>query len=116
MGQIHRQSILVTIALLCVSHIVAFAGANTETTVYPKQRVFVLTDISNEPDDEESLVRFLVYANEYDIEGLVATTSTYRRKGTRENLIRRQLKAYAKYRAISRNTQTAIPLRQNYKP
>ena len=27
-----------------------------------KPRVFVLTDISNEPDDEESLVRFLVYA------------------------------------------------------
>lgn len=34
-----------------------------------KERVFVLTDISNEPDDEESLVRFLVYANEYDVEG-----------------------------------------------
>ena len=32
-----------------------------------KPRVFVLTDISNEPDDEESLVRFLVYANEYDV-------------------------------------------------
>jgi len=41
-----------------------------------KQRVFVLTDISNEPDDEESMVRFLVYANEYDVEGLVATTAT----------------------------------------
>jgi hypothetical protein len=33
-----------------------------------KARVFVLTDISNEPDDEESMVRFLVYANEYDVE------------------------------------------------
>jgi hypothetical protein len=40
-----------------------------------KPRVFVLTDISNEPDDEESMVRFLVYANEYDVEGFVATTS-----------------------------------------
>ncbi len=29
-----------------------------------KQRVFVLTDISNEPDDEESMVRCLVYPNE----------------------------------------------------
>ena len=45
-----------------------------------KPRVFVLTDISNEPDDEESMVRFLVYANEYDVEGLVATTSTWLRK------------------------------------
>ena len=56
-----------------------------------KERVFVLTDISNEPDDEESLVRFLVYANEYDIEGLVATTSTWLRQNTREDLIRRQI-------------------------
>lgn len=29
-----------------------------------KQRLFVLTDITNEPDDQESLVRLLVYANE----------------------------------------------------
>ena len=59
-----------------------------------KSRVFVLTDISNEPDDEESMVRFLVYANEYDVEGLVATTSTWLRGRTREDLIRRQLDAY----------------------
>lgn len=64
------------------------------TIVSAKERVFVLTDISNEPDDEESMVRFLVYANEYDIEGLVATTSTHLRTRTREDLIRRQLDAY----------------------
>jgi hypothetical protein len=63
-----------------------------------KQRVFVLTDISNEPDDEESLVRFLVYANEYDVEGLVATTSTHLRRGTRADLIRRQIAAYGQVR------------------
>lgn len=60
-----------------------------------KPRVFVLTDISNEPDDEESLVRFLVYANEYDVEGLVATTSTHLRDKTRLDLILRQIDAYA---------------------
>lgn len=37
-----------------------------------KPRVFVLTDISNEPDDEKSLVRFLVYTNEFDLERIVA--------------------------------------------
>ena len=63
-----------------------------------RQRVLVLTDISNEPDDEESMVRFLVYANEYDIEGLVATTSTHLRTRTREDLIRRQLEAYGQVR------------------
>jgi hypothetical protein len=62
------------------------------------QRVFVLTDISNEPDDEQSMVRFLVYANEYDIEGMVATTSTWLRSTTRVDLIHRQLDAYAQVR------------------
>lgn len=63
-----------------------------------KPRVIVLTDINNEPDDEESLVRFLVYSNEYNVEGLVATTSCWLRKNTREDLIRRQLDAYEKVR------------------
>lgn len=63
-----------------------------------KPRLFVLTDISNEPDDEESLVRLLVYANEFDIEGLVATTSTWLKSGPREDLIRRDIAAYAEVR------------------
>jgi hypothetical protein len=63
-----------------------------------RQRVFVLSDISNEPDDEESLVRLLVYANEYDVEGLVATTSTWLRSKTREDLIRRHIEAYGPVR------------------
>ena len=60
-----------------------------------RERVLVLTDISNEPDDEESMVRFLVYANEYDVEGLVATTSTWLRNKPRVGLIRRQLDTHS---------------------
>lgn len=59
-----------------------------------RPRVFVFTDVSNEPDDEESLVRFLVYSNEYDVEGLVAHTSCFLRKGPREDLIKKQIAAY----------------------
>jgi len=44
-----------------------------------KNRVVVLTDIANEPDDQMSMVRFLVYSNDFDVEGLVATTSTWMR-------------------------------------
>ncbi len=64
----------------------------------PKPRLFVLTDISNEPDDEESMVRLLAYANEFDFEGLVATTSTWLRETTRADLIHRQIEAYAEVR------------------
>lgn len=40
-----------------------------------KPNVFILTDISNEPDDAQSLVRLLLYSNELSIQGIVATTS-----------------------------------------
>jgi hypothetical protein len=63
-----------------------------------KPRVVVLTDISNEPDDEESLVRFLVYSNEYDVEAIVATTSVWLRNKIRPDLIRDGVRAYGQVR------------------
>lgn len=36
-----------------------------------KPRLLVLTDIGDDPDDEQSLVRLLVYANNFEIEGFV---------------------------------------------
>src|SRR3954470_20755328 len=81
------------VVLICTLSSVARADSpNT------KPRLIVLTDISNEPDDEESLVRLLVYSNEFDIEGLVATTSVWLRQSPREDLIRRDIDAYAKVR------------------
>src|SRR5690349_4678798 len=44
-----------------------------------KPRVLILTDVTNEPDDSQSLVRYLLYSNEFDTRGLVACTSTHMR-------------------------------------
>jgi hypothetical protein len=44
-----------------------------------KPRLLVHSDIGNEPDDEESFVRLLCHANEYEIEGMIATTSQWMR-------------------------------------
>lgn len=63
-----------------------------------KHRVFVLTDIENEPDDAESLVRFLSYTNQWDVEGLVATTSTWQRDKTAPWRIKAIITAYGKVR------------------
>jgi hypothetical protein len=64
----------------------------------PRPRVFVLTDIENEPDDAQSLVRFLAYANQFDVEGLVATTSIHQREKTAAWRIREIVEAYGKVR------------------
>ena len=60
-----------------------------------KSRVVVMTDIANEPDDQMSMVRFLVYANNYDVEGLIASTSTWMRNKVRPDVIHTLIDAYA---------------------
>ena len=63
-----------------------------------KTRVIVLTDIENEPDDAMSLVRFLTYANEIEVEGLIATTSCWQRDKIADWRIREIVNAYGKVR------------------
>ncbi|MFG0289471.1 MAG: DUF1593 domain-containing protein [Rhodopirellula sp. JB044] len=63
-----------------------------------KPRIFVLTDIENEPDDAMSMVRFLTYANHMDIEGLAATTSVHQQRRVAPDRIRRIVKAYGQVR------------------
>ena len=63
-----------------------------------KPRLIVLTDITNEPDDEQSMVRLLCYANEFDIEGLIATTSCWLRDRTAPQKIIERIEAYRKVR------------------
>lgn len=63
-----------------------------------KLRVLVLTDIENEPDDAQSLVRFLTYTNQWDVEGLIATTSVHQRSRVAPERIRRIVEAYGKVR------------------
>ena len=61
-----------------------------------RRRLFLLSDIANEPDDAQSLVRLLVYANEFQIEGLVATTSWWLNDTTYPDQMRDIVDGYAK--------------------
>ena len=64
-----------------------------------KQRAIILTDIENEPDDTQSLVRLLLYSNQIDIDALVATTSTHMRTAIHPDSIRAIVKVYGSVRA-----------------
>jgi hypothetical protein len=72
------------------------AAAPAERT--DKPRVIVLTDLSNEPDDEMSLIRFLLYANEFEVEGLVTTTSVHLKENPRLDILRRFVETYGQVR------------------
>ncbi|MEP1445269.1 MAG: nucleoside hydrolase-like domain-containing protein [Paraglaciecola sp.] len=82
-----------------------------ETAIKP--RVFVLTDIENEPDDAQSLVRFLVYSNQWDVEGLIATTSIHQQDRTAAPRIRRIIKAYGQVRGNLLQHEKGFPTEQH---
>jgi hypothetical protein len=62
--------------------------------VVTKTRVFVTSDICNEPDDAQSLVRFLLYSNEFEVCGLIAVTSTWMRHVVRPDEMVKIVRAY----------------------
>jgi hypothetical protein len=71
-----------------------------------KQRIIVLSDIEADPDDSQSLVRLLLYANEIDIEALIATTSVHMQTQLHPESIERIIEAYGKVQAnLARHAQ-----------
>jgi hypothetical protein len=68
---------------------------NPEPPKGRKHRLLVLTDIGGDPDDQQSMVRLLLYGNEFDLEGLVATST---RSRVNPEQIRERIEAYRKVR------------------
>lgn len=61
-------------------------------------RVVIISDIGNEPDDQMSFVRFLLYSNELDIEAMIATTSTWQKTATHPETMHAIINAYGEVR------------------
>ena len=59
-----------------------------------RERLVILTDMENEQDDSQTMVRLLMYANEIDIEGLIAVTSCWLQYDTYPESIRDRVQAY----------------------
>jgi Protein of unknown function (DUF1593) len=93
--------------LMRITHWIAFAllwftvaATASHVDAAEKPRLLVLTDIGGDPDDQQSLIRLLLYANDFDIEGLIATASgtpgELKEAITRPDLIRQIVEAYGK--------------------
>jgi Protein of unknown function (DUF1593) len=62
-------------------------------------RVAIISDIGNEPDDQMSFVRLLLYSNELDLEAMIATTSTWQKTATHPETMRAIVQAYGQVRS-----------------
>ncbi|MCC6511785.1 MAG: DUF1593 domain-containing protein [Pirellulaceae bacterium] len=88
-----------------------------------RPRLAVLTDIGGDPDDQQSLIRLLVYANQFDIELLLASASGTRGElkdsVTRTDLILETIRRYEqvlpKLRQHESNWPDADTLREKVK-
>lgn len=97
--------------LLLYTGIFLFLGGRPVTgfTDQGKPRVIVLTDIENEPDDAQSLVRSLTYVNQFEVEGIIATTSIWLRNQTAEWRIHEILEAYREVQPNLEKHETGYP-------
>ena len=89
-----KYSLVILILMLCIASPVCKAQQAEK-----KLRVMVLTDIENEPDDAQSLVRFLTYSNHWDVEGLIASTSIHKKENPATWRIKQIVNAYGKVRS-----------------
>jgi hypothetical protein len=85
-----RASFILIILFLMVTHQYVFAKTNQ------KNRVIILTDIEADPDDTQSMVRLLLYSNEIDIKGLIATTSVWKKTSVAPESVKSVIRAYGK--------------------
>ena len=74
-----------------------------------KHRVIILTDIEADPDDTQSLIRLLLYSNEIDIKGFIATTSVWHKTRVDPESIKKIIKAYSKIQTNLIKHDTAYP-------
>jgi len=81
--------------------VVLSLGSCAATRADDRLRVIIETDAGGDPDDEQSLVRFLLYVNEWDVQGIIANRPTARDKENRNpqrtglGIVQAMLKAYA---------------------
>lgn len=91
------RTVLIALAT-CVGAAMAQPGdgaANGGSTSH-KPRIIVTTDLGADPDDEQSLVRLLVSANEFDIEGLIVSTGCWKKNQSNTAMLDKIVDAYGK--------------------
>ena len=79
-----QKLVLTVVLMMTVRLIVAAEGLSDDKSVVPpvraneRLRVLIETDAGGDPDDEQSLVRFLLYSNEWDVEGIICNRAAAR--------------------------------------
>lgn len=93
---------LLTASVLAFAGGVATAGQGIPPTHVDDfaghPRAIIISDIGNEPDDQMSFTRLLLYANEIDLEAMIASTSTWQKTAAHPEPMHALIHAYGEVR------------------
>ena len=64
-----------TISLLLITAVILLYPGKVKPQQNHLPRLLVTTDIGGDPDDQQSMIRLMLYSNEFEIEGLIASAS-----------------------------------------
>ena len=101
-----KKSFSLTIFLLLLFSHLAHAHE------YHKQRLVVLSDIEAEVDDTESFIRLLLYSDEIDLKGLIATTSIWKKTSVAPEAIKKLIAAYGEVQPNLLKHEAGFPTAQ----
>lgn len=115
-----RYHQILTLAAIAASSLLATQTAYGKATgqevkfeKHKKPRLVVLTDIGGDPDDMQSMVRFLLYACDFEVEGLCTGFGHGHYKDTRPDLIWKMVEAYGMVLPNLRNHRPSYPSREH---
>ncbi len=103
---------IVPVVLLVAVLVASAAAADGPLPPVPekaKHRYVLMTDIGGDPDDMQSMVRFLLYTCDIEVEGLCTGLGWGHDRDTRPELIRERVQAYGKVVANLRKHRPDYP-------
>ncbi|WP_157471685.1 DUF1593 domain-containing protein [Gilvimarinus agarilyticus] len=86
--------IFLPLVLVAIWPVQAVSKSDAAPQPESRQRLLVLTDIEADPDDAQTFVRLLHYANQIDIEGVVPTTSVHQKTMVAPETLEKIIDAY----------------------
>jgi hypothetical protein len=99
----------ITFAVVLALCLVPLNNPDLSAQTASKNRLIVLTDIEADPDDSQSLIRLLLYSNQINIEGLIATTSVHQKARVAPESIRKIINGYEKVQPNLLNHEPGFP-------
>ena len=97
-----------TFLFLIINCIVCFPSS-VFGQINQKHRVIILSDIEADPDDTQSFVRLLLYSNQIDVKGLIATTSVWKKTSVAPESIKKIVQAYSKVQPNLNKHEAGFP-------